>query len=192
MVDGPVRAGAGRRFREAEPLAIDYRQRHGHRRSRTRSRSAPTASSSSARCAPAQRGKTEFDKLEYSLYQRAGDAAFRCPRRRRGRASDATTASKTCRCSTDESRRTGRQKAEEMLAGIAAGDFRPDPTPSPARAARISSSVRRPRQAPLDHRLENLSPTRFRFRAILRELPGSGGQERQSGPHSRPPKGVGT
>ena len=68
IVEGLIRAGAGRRFREASPLAINYRngkvivtpdeiaERHDGvivvRKVRT-----------------GKRGKTEFGKLEYSLYQ---------------------------------------------------------------------------------------------------------------------------
>ncbi len=75
VVDGLIKAGAGRKFRECEPLAINYRngtiivepdeiaEREDGvivvRKVRT-----------------AKRGKSEFDKLEYALYEKAAAATF--------------------------------------------------------------------------------------------------------------------
>jgi superfamily I DNA/RNA helicase/Zn-dependent peptidase ImmA (M78 family) len=124
LVAALIRAGAGRRFREAEPLAIDFpngrvmvepnelaelpdgtvvvrRVRTGHRRS------------------------DEYDGLEYTLYQLAAQARF-------GRGvvvqalhlTDETAEAVTVSPGKLNNRRT---KSDTMLAGIAAGQFPTDP-----------------------------------------------------------------
>ncbi len=126
VVDGLIEAGAGRRFREAEPLAINYRngtiivepdeiaERDGVivvRKIRT-----------------GKRGEKEFDKLEWALLQKAATQHFGAgavveavhPSDRGAEDVPALTRRKL------ESRETA---AEKILAGIASGAFDPDTDP---------------------------------------------------------------
>jgi DNA helicase-2/ATP-dependent DNA helicase PcrA len=125
IVEGLIKAGAGRRFREASPLAINYRngkvivtpdeiaQREGGvivvRKVRT-----------------GKRGKTEFAKLEYSLYQRAATQHFgaravvEAVHPSDSGVEDVPPA-KTTKAGNNDT------KVEEILAGIAGGLFPPDP-----------------------------------------------------------------
>ena len=122
VVDGLVKAGAGRRFREAAPLAINYRngtvivtpdeiaERENSvvvvRKIRT-----------------GKRGKGEFAKLEYSLYQRAARAHF-------GPAAvvEAVHPSDTGVEDVPSPAKTTKNdaKVEEILAAITSGRFPPD------------------------------------------------------------------
>lgn len=75
LVDGLVEAGAGRRFREAEPLAIDFTN------GRILIEAAEIAERSDGvivvrRIRSGHRGEKEFDKLEYFLYQQAATRHF--------------------------------------------------------------------------------------------------------------------
>lgn len=125
IIEGLIRAGAGRRFREASPLAINYRngkvivtpdeiaERHDGvivvRKVRT-----------------GKRGKTEFGKLEYSLYQRAAAQNFG-PRA-------VVEAVHPSDCGVEDVPAPQAKKAsnndvavEKILAGIVAGLFPPHP-----------------------------------------------------------------
>ena len=125
IVEGLIKAGAGRRFREASPLAINYRN----------GKVIVTPDEIAERddgvivvrkVRTGKRGKTEFGKLEYSLYQRAATQHFG------SRAvveavhpSDSGVEDvpmpKTTKAGNNDA------KVEEILAGIAAGLFPPDP-----------------------------------------------------------------
>jgi hypothetical protein len=75
LVDGLIEAGAGRRFREAEPLAIDFTN------GRILIEAAEIAERSDGvivvrRIRSGHRGEKEFDKLEYFLYQQAATKHF--------------------------------------------------------------------------------------------------------------------
>lgn len=125
IIEGLVRAGAGRRFREASPIAINYRngkvivtpdeiaERHDGvivvRKVRT-----------------GKRGKTEFGKLEYSLYQRAATQNFG-PRAvvEAVHPSDSGVED----VPPPQAKKAGNNDTavENILKGIAAGLFPPDP-----------------------------------------------------------------
>jgi DNA helicase-2/ATP-dependent DNA helicase PcrA len=124
VVDGLIRAGAGRRFRDAEPLAINYRngtiivepdviaERDDGvivvRKVRT-----------------GKRGKDEFDKLEWALFQKATTHHFGV-----GAIVEAVHPSDSgveeVPALTSRKAQTRETWAEEVLAGIAAGAFEPD------------------------------------------------------------------
>jgi len=75
LVDGLIAAGAGRRFREAEPLAIDFAN------GRILVEAAEIAERADGvivvrRIRSGHRGEKEFEKLEYFLYQRAASQHF--------------------------------------------------------------------------------------------------------------------
>lgn len=120
LIGALINAGAGRRFREAEPLAIDFangrvlvepnelseladgtlvirRVRTGHRRS------------------------DEYDRLEYTLYQMAAQAQFGP----RAVVQALHLTDETAEVVTISATKLGnrRSKSETMLAGIAAGTF---------------------------------------------------------------------
>lgn len=125
IVAGLIKAGAGRRFREAAPLAINYRngkvivipdeiaERHDGvivvRKVRT-----------------GKRGKTEFAKLEYSLFQRAAAQHF-------GARAIVEAVHPSDSGVEDvplpQAKKAGNNDTavEKILAGIAGGLFPPDP-----------------------------------------------------------------
>lgn len=75
LVDGLIDAGAGRRFREAEPLAIDFAN------GRVVVEAAEIAERTDGvivvrRIRSGHRGEKEFEKLEYFLYQKAAVERF--------------------------------------------------------------------------------------------------------------------
>lgn len=125
LVDGLVKAGAGRRFREASPLAINYRngtvivtpdeiaEREDGvvvvRKVRT-----------------GKRGKGEFAKLEYTLFQKAAHTHF-------GPAAvvEAVHPSDTGVEDVPSPTKTTKNdaKVEEILAAITSGHFPPDQDP---------------------------------------------------------------
>lgn len=75
LVDGLIEAGAGRRFREAEPLAVDFAN------GRVVVEAAEIAERTDGvivvrRIRSGHRGEKEFEKLEYFLYQRAAIERF--------------------------------------------------------------------------------------------------------------------
>ena len=75
LVDGLIEAGAGRRFREAEPLALDFAN------GRVLVEAAEIAERADGvivvrRIRSGHRGEKEFEKLEYFLYQRAAIEHF--------------------------------------------------------------------------------------------------------------------
>jgi DNA helicase II / ATP-dependent DNA helicase PcrA len=75
LVDGLIEAGAGRRFREAEPLALDFAN------GRVLVEAAEIAERADGvivvrRIRSGHRGEKEFEKLEYFLYQRAAIQHF--------------------------------------------------------------------------------------------------------------------
>lgn len=123
IVEGLIKAGAGRRFREAAPLAINYR--NGTvivKPDEIAERDDGVIVVRKVRTG--KRGKSEFGKLEYSLYQRAAEQHFG------GRAvveavhpsdsgvEDVPLPKKTKSGNNDA-------KVEEILAGISAGRFPP-------------------------------------------------------------------
>ncbi len=125
IIEGLIRAGAGRRFREASPLAINYRngkvivtpdeiaERHDGvivvRKVRT-----------------GKRGKTEFGKLEYSLYQRAAAQNFG-PRAVVEAVHPSDSGVEDVPAPKAKKAGDNDTAVERILAGIAAGLFPPDP-----------------------------------------------------------------
>lgn len=125
IVEGLIKAGAGRRFREASPLAINYRN----------GKVIVTPDEIAERddgvivvrkVRTGKRGKTEFGKLEYSLYQRAAEQHFG-PRAvveavhpSDSGVEDVPLPKKTKSGNNDT-------KVEEILAGISSGHFPPEP-----------------------------------------------------------------
>lgn len=125
IVEGLIKAGAGRRFREASPLAINYRN----------GKVIVTPDEIAERedgvivvrkVRTGKRGKTEFGKLEYSLYQRAAEQHF-------GPRAVVEAVHPSDRGVEDvplpKPTKAGNNIAdvEQILAGIASGVFPPDP-----------------------------------------------------------------
>src|SRR5262249_12561511 len=127
LVDGLVETGAGRRFREAQPLAIDCT--NGTilvERAESPERSDGVVVI--RRIRSGHRGEDEFEKLEYFLYQRAAikhfgmRAAVEAIHLTDNEAVDVPALSRT--------QTTNRvQKTENLLAGIGGGAFDPSPDP---------------------------------------------------------------
>lgn len=125
IIEGLIRAGAGRRFREASPLAINYRngkvivtpdeiaERHDGvivvRKVRT-----------------GKRGKTEFGKLEYSLYRRAATQNFG-PRAVVEAVHPSDSGVEDVPPPQAKKASNNDTAVEKILAGIAAGLFPPNP-----------------------------------------------------------------
>jgi len=125
LVDGLIATGAGRRFREAKPLAIDFTN------GRILVEAAEIAERSDGvilvrRIRSGHRGEKEFEKLEYFLYQRAAVQHF-----------GAQTVVEAIHLTDNEAvdvpplsptQVTNRvKKTENLLGGINGGAF--DPTP---------------------------------------------------------------
>jgi hypothetical protein len=125
LVDGLVDAGAGRRFREAKPLAIDFAN------GRILIEPAEIAERADGvvvvrRIRSGHRGKTEFEKLEYFLYQAAatkhfgGRAVIEAIHLTDNEVVDAPALK-------PNQAKTGTKKTEELLAGIRDGVYSPKP-----------------------------------------------------------------
>lgn len=127
LVDGLIEAGAGRRFREVEPLAIDFTN------GRILVEAAEIAERADGvvvlrRIRSGHRGDKEFDKLEYFFYQRAagqhlgGRTAVEAIHLTDNEAVDVPPLS-----STQITNRV--KKTENLLGGITGGAFDPSPDP---------------------------------------------------------------
>ncbi|MBR1256413.1 UvrD-helicase domain-containing protein [Bradyrhizobium sp. AUGA SZCCT0240] len=123
LVDGLIEVGAGRRFREAQPLAIDFAN------GKVLVEPAEIAERSDGvivirRIRSGHRGDKEFDKLQYFLYQKAAlqhfgaNAAVEAVHLTDNEAAEMPRLSRT-----QTENRT--KKAEKLLAGIRAGMFDP-------------------------------------------------------------------
>lgn len=124
IVEGLIKAGAGRRFREASPLAINYKN----------GKVIVTPDEIAERddgvivvrkIATGKRSKSEFAKLEYALYQRAAaqhfgpSAVVEAVHPSDSGVEDVPLPKKTKAGNNDT-------KVEEILASIASGHFPPD------------------------------------------------------------------
>jgi UvrD-like helicase family protein/PD-(D/E)XK nuclease superfamily protein len=125
VVEGLIKAGAGRRFREAEPLAINYR--NGTiivEPDEIAERDDGVVVIRKVRTG--KRGKSEFDKLEYALYQKAATHHFGA-----GAVVEAVHPSdvgvEEVPALTKQKANFREAKAEAILAGIGAGSFEPSP-----------------------------------------------------------------
>ncbi|MER8674599.1 ATP-dependent helicase [Mesorhizobium sp. M0037] len=125
LVVGLLEAGAGRRFREAAPLAINYR--NGSvvvRPDEIAERDDGVIVIRKVRTG--KRSKSEFAKLEYSMYQKAANAHFGA-----GAQVEAVHPSDTGVEVVPRPKKTdtAEAKVEEILKGMGAGHFPPDPDP---------------------------------------------------------------
>jgi hypothetical protein len=125
IVEGLIKAGAGRHFREPSPLAINYRN----------GKVIVTPDEIAERddgvivvrkVRTGKRGKTEFGKLEYSIYQRAAEQHFG-PRAVVEAVHPSDTGVEDVPLPKKTKSGNNDTKVEEILAGIASGHFPPDP-----------------------------------------------------------------
>jgi DNA helicase II / ATP-dependent DNA helicase PcrA len=123
LVEGLIKAGAGRRFREAAPLAINYRN----------GKIIVTPDEIAARddgvivvrkVRTGKRGKGEFAKLEYSLYQKAAERHFG-PAAVVEAVHPSDTGVEDVPLPKKAKAGNNDAKVEEILAGIASGHFAP-------------------------------------------------------------------
>ncbi len=125
LVVGLLDAGAGRRFREAAPLAINYR--NGTvvvRPDEIAERDDGVVVIRKVRTG--KRSKSEFAKLEYSMYRKAANAHFGAAAQVEAvHPSDTGVEVVPKPKKTD----TADAKVEEILKGMGAGHFPPDPDP---------------------------------------------------------------
>jgi hypothetical protein len=124
LVDALVRAGAGQRFRRAEPLAIDFA---GGRVVVEPNEIAemPNGTIVLRRIRTGYKRDKEYDELEYTLYHLAGRAHY-------GAAYSVEAVHLTDEVVepvviTDAKIRNRKDKSTAMVANIAAGQFPPDP-----------------------------------------------------------------
>ena len=145
VVDGLIKAGAGRKFRECEPLAINYRngtiivepdQIAERVDGVDRRPQGPHG----------QAWQSELRQAEHELHQKAAAATSRSWRHGRGGASERRWRRRR-RASAEQGERKNREAtAEAILAASCRASSIPSPSNSPARAVHISSSA--PRRQP--------------------------------------------
>jgi DNA helicase-2/ATP-dependent DNA helicase PcrA len=120
IVSALVRAGAGRRFRNAEPLAIDL---PGGRLVVEPHEMAemPDGSVILRRVNTGRKRSEEYDRLEYTLYHLAGEASF--GKSYRVEAIHLTDDAIEVVTITPQKKKARKDKSSEMLASLAAGWF---------------------------------------------------------------------
>lgn len=126
LVEALVRLGAGKRFRQAEPLAIDFVNGRVivHPDEMTE---LPDGSVVLRRVRTGYKRSDEYDRLEYTLYALAGRAAFGASFS--VEALHLTDENVEAVAISSTKLKNRQAKSEAMLAGIAAGRFPPDPDP---------------------------------------------------------------
>jgi superfamily I DNA/RNA helicase len=127
LVDGLVDAGAGRRFREAQPLAIDFAN------GKILVEPAEIAERADGvvvirRIRSGHRGDSEFEKLEYFLYEKAAKEHFGAKSAVEALHLTDNEAKEVPKLSTTRTTNSIK-KTEALLAGINAGMFDPAPDP---------------------------------------------------------------
>ena len=125
LVAAVVRAGAGWRFREAEPLLIDL----PNGRVVVEPNEIAELSDGTVAVRRVRTGKRrsdEYDRLEYSLYQLGADAKFSNAAVYALHLTDETAERVTI---TDRKLAARRSKSDEMVGRMTAGWFPPEPDP---------------------------------------------------------------
>ena len=125
LVDALVRAGAGRRFREAKPLAIDLPNGRLFVEPNELAE-LPDGTVVLRRVRTGYKRSNEYDRLEYALYQfgaeaQSGNAVVHALHLTDGTAEPVTITTKKLNYR--------RSKSDDMLGRIAAGWFPPEPDP---------------------------------------------------------------